>query len=74
MIRSTASAMGETKSYTGGSSTVHFTLDGIACSMAICYDVRFCELIRTEALQGVDSVFPPCRLAARKKGALDHAF
>ena len=51
--------MGETKSYTGGSSTVHFTLDGIACSMAICYDVRFCELIRTEALQGVDLFFLP---------------
>ena len=53
------SPMGETKSYTGGSSTVHFTLDGIACSMAICYDVRFCELIRTEALQGVDLFFLP---------------
>ncbi len=53
------SPMGETKSYTGGDSLVHFELDGIPCSMAICYDIRFCELIRTEALRGVDLFFLP---------------
>ena len=53
------SPMGETKSYTGGDSLVHFELDGIPCSMAICYDIRFCELIRTEALRGADLFFLP---------------
>ena len=53
------SPMGETKSYAGGTSIVYFELDGIPCSMAICYDVRFCELIRTEALQGVSLFFLP---------------
>ncbi len=53
------SPMGETKSYVGGDSLVHFELDGIPCSMAICYDIRFCELIRTEALRGVDLFFLP---------------
>lgn len=53
------SPMGETKSYVGGDSLVHFDLDGIPCSMAICYDIRFCELIRTEALRGVDLFFLP---------------
>ncbi len=53
------SPMGETKSYTGGDKLVHFELDGIPCSMAICYDIRFCELIRTEALRGADLFFLP---------------
>lgn len=49
----------ETNYFAGGDHTVHFALDGIPCSMAICYDVRFCELIRTEALSGVDLFFLP---------------
>ena len=53
------SPMGETKSYAGGDSLVHFELDGIPCSMAICYDIRFCELIRSEALRGADLFFLP---------------
>lgn len=53
------SPMGETAYFKGGDHTVHFELDGISCSMAICYDVRFPELIRTEALQGVDLFFLP---------------
>ncbi len=61
------SPMGETKSYTGGDSLVHFELDGIPCSLAICYDVRFCELIRTEALRGVDLFFLPAAWPLARK-------
>lgn len=53
------SPMGETEFFAGGDHTVHFELDGIPASMAICYDIRFPELIRTEALQGVDLFFLP---------------
>lgn len=53
------SPMGETSYFKGGDHTVHFRLDGIPSSMAICYDIRFPELIRTEALQGVDLFFLP---------------
>lgn len=53
------SPMGETAYFEGGSHAVHFELDGIPSSMAICYDVRFPELIRTEALEGVDLFFLP---------------
>jgi len=51
--------MGEEKLFKGGDHTVHFALDGIPASMAICYDLRFPELIRTEALAGVDLFFLP---------------
>ena len=53
------SPSGEPDYFTGGDHTVRFTLDGIPCSMAICYDVRFPELIRTEALAGADLFFLP---------------
>lgn len=53
------SPMGETKYFEGGDHTVHFELDGVPCSMAICYDIRFPELIRTEALKGTDLFFLP---------------
>lgn len=53
------SPSGEPEYFKGGDHTVHFSLDGIACSMAVCYDVRFPELIRTEALEGADLFFLP---------------
>lgn len=61
------SPMGETDYFKGGNHTVHFELDGIPCSMAICYDVRFPELIRTEALQGVDLFFLPAAWPLARK-------
>ena len=51
--------VGEEKHFKGGTKTVRFLLDDIPCSAAICYDVRFCELIRAEALSGVDLFFLP---------------
>lgn len=53
------SPMGETQYFEGGNHTVHFELDGVSSSMAICYDIRFPELIRTEALKGTDLFFLP---------------
>lgn len=53
------SPSGEPDYFEGGDHTVHFALDGIPCSMAVCYDVRFPELIRTEALEGADLFFLP---------------
>lgn len=53
------SPMGETSYFCGGDHPVHFQLDGIDCSMAICYDIRFPEWIRTAALQGIDLFFLP---------------
>ena len=51
--------VGEEKHFRGGTKTVRFLLDDIPCSAAICYDVRFCELIRAEALSGIDIFFLP---------------
>ena len=51
--------VGEEKHFRGGTKTVRFLLDDVPCSLAICYDVRFCELIRKEALSGVDLFFLP---------------
>lgn len=49
--------MGEDKFYTTGNTLNSFTLDGVKCSVIICYDLRFPELTRTLALQGLDMLF-----------------
>lgn len=41
----------------GGEGVATFTLDGHLCGGVICYDIRFPELIRTLALQGVKILF-----------------
>lgn len=51
----------EHKYFKGGSEVKLFKLDGISCSMVICYDVRFPELIRTATVQGVDLFFIPAQ-------------
>lgn len=63
------SLSGEPEYFQGGSRLSHFHLAGLSCSMAVCYDVRFPELIRREALQGVDLFFLP---AAWPKLRQDH--
>lgn len=55
------SPAGEDKFFEGGNSTVHFRLDDIPCSMVICYDLRFPEIIRASALKGVDLFFVPAQ-------------
>lgn len=51
------SPMGEDVSFTPGADTCTFELDGIRCGMAICYDIRFPEFIRTMALDNLDVFF-----------------
>lgn len=47
--------------FTGGSKIHQFTLDGVLCSSATCYDIRFPELIRKSALQGIELFFLPAQ-------------
>ncbi|MCQ2476922.1 MAG: carbon-nitrogen family hydrolase [Clostridia bacterium] len=49
--------MGENDCYTCGDHLCCFTLDGVKCGIIICYDVRFPELTRSLALQGLDMLF-----------------
>ena len=41
------SPMGEDKYFAKGKNSVSFTLDGYECTIIICYDVRFPEIIRS---------------------------
>ena len=49
--------MGEQEFFTPGDHLCRFQLDGVSCAAAICYDIRFPELIRSLTLQGVDLFF-----------------
>ena len=49
--------MGEVDYYTCGDHLCRFELDGVKCGIIICYDVRFPELTRSLALQGLDMLF-----------------
>ena len=49
--------MGEDDYYTCGDHLCRFILDGVKCGIIICYDVRFPELTRSLALQGLDMLF-----------------
>ncbi len=49
--------MGEHDYYTGGDHLCRFTLDDVKCGIIICYDIRFPELTRNLALQGMDMLF-----------------
>ena len=49
--------MGEDDYYTPGDHLCRFSLDGIRCGIVICYDIRFPELVRSLALQGIDVLF-----------------
>ncbi len=51
------SFMGENRSFTPGDNTTVFELDGIRCGILICYDIRFPELARTIAVEGIDILF-----------------
>ena len=51
------SPMGENDAYTPGDHLCTFSLDSIRCGVIICYDIRFPELVRSLALQGIDVLF-----------------
>ncbi len=60
--------MGEQDFFKLGDHTVNFELDGVACAMVICYDIRFPELIRTLTLRGVDVLFVAAQWPSLRKG------
>lgn len=51
------SPMGEEAVFTPGDHLCRFTLDGVSCGVIICYDIRFPELTRSLAVQGLDVLF-----------------
>ena len=57
----------EDKFYTPGNSLCTFSLDGVLCGLATCYDIRFPELARTLALRGVEVLFVPAQWPAVRR-------
>ncbi len=49
--------MDEEKYFEYGEKTTVFELDGHKCAVIICYDIRFPELVRKLALEGVEMLF-----------------
>lgn len=49
--------MDEHKFFEYGEKPVTFGLDSHKCGIAICYDIRFPEFIRTQALDGIEMLF-----------------
>lgn len=62
---------GEHHSFTPGSDTCNFTLEGRKCALIICYDIRFPELTRTCTLQGVDLLFVVAQWPDKRSMHLD---
>ena len=52
-----------------GRKRLSFTLDGVKCGVAVCYDIRFGELITRLALDGAEVLFVS---AAWPKARVDH--
>ena len=57
--------------YTPGSRFLYFTINGVKCSLLICFDVRFPEIYRQLYSQGVKCVFQSF-YNARQKGPSVH--
>lgn len=53
------SYVGEEKKYHQGDKCVTFQLDGINCGIILCYDLRFPEWSRKQALEGTQVLFVP---------------
>jgi predicted amidohydrolase len=49
--------MEEEKYFTGGRKECLFDLEGAKAGCVICYDIRFCEWVRTYALKGTEVLF-----------------
>ena len=50
---------GEDERYLAGNQQVTFALDGVACGVIICYELRFPEWCRKQALAGTQVLFIP---------------
>jgi omega-amidase len=57
---------GEDQDFTPGDAIISYVLDGIKCATVICYDLRFCELIRLLALEKIDVLFIPAAWPASR--------
>lgn len=55
------SPSGEGTHFQAGDTLCRFTLDGQRCGLIICYDLRFPELTRRMALEGLDLLFVPAQ-------------
>ena len=64
------SPMGEGEAYAAGDRLVTFSLDGVACGIMICYDLRFAELARALALSGAAVLFIPAEWPRRRTGQM----
>jgi len=62
---------GELRRFTPGNRFVSFTINGVKCSLLICFDLRFPELYRALYKQGVNCVFQSF-YNARQKGPSVH--
>ncbi len=62
---------GELRKITPGNRFVFFTVNGVKCSLLICFDLRFPELYRQLYKKGVNCVFQSF-YNARQKGASVH--
>ncbi len=51
----------EEKYFKAGNKRSEFSLDGWSCGLSICYDLRFPELFRAMALNGVQIVYLPAQ-------------
>ena len=51
----------EEEHFQPGNHLCRFTLDGQRCALIICYDLRFPELTRTLAVEGLDLLFVPAQ-------------
>ena len=55
------SPSGEHAYFQHGDRLCTFSLDGVKMGIIICYDLRFCELARSLALQGIQLLFVPAQ-------------
>ena len=49
--------MGEDERLAGGNKTCIFDIEGVTAGCVICYDIRFCEWVRTYTLKGAQALF-----------------
>ena len=59
---------GENDRYSSGNKLVIFKLDGIDCGIIICYEIRFPEWSRKQALAGTEILFVPAEWPLSRVG------
>ncbi len=60
------SPMGENEHFTPGNAATVFSIDGIKCGLAVCYDLRFPEFIRKLAMEDISILFLPAAWPKRR--------